>query len=172
MKNNSQNHPRMVMTEVRDTTKDILSPMRRHWIILFLLLVGLATILLGKNTVAESTPIIEKQTAWIVRATIEAEEASVVDPYSKYDGHAVPHPRREPDALVTIKISRYDPQLGGPNCFRWGWDPVKGYYSCLSGLSNGERWEVNYEISIACDERWPYYTIVEIDGQLLYCKDH
>jgi len=172
-----RNNPLMVMPEAKGAVEDILSPIRRRWMLLFLLLVALSAILLGPNNSTEGSGAkTEPRDSWLVGETIKdpVVEATPIpeDPYSKYDGQVVPHPRRQPDALVIIKISRYDPQLGGPNCFRWGWDPVKGYDSCLSGLSNGERWEVNYEISVACDQRWPYYTIVEIDGQLWYCKDH
>ena len=168
-----QNHPLMVMTEAKQAGEDILSPVRRRWMILFLMLVAASAILLTKGPV-ESTPIIEVRDSWVVRATIEAEDIPNIqkpamlpeDPYAKYAGQVVPHPRRNPDALVVIKISRYDPQLGGTNCFRWG----NG--TCLSNMSNGEDWRVNYEIALACDQSWPYYTVVEIAGQLWWCKDH
>ncbi len=87
------------------------------------------------------------------------------DVYAGYAGALVDHPGREPDTLKTIKISRYDPQLGGPNCFRWG----NG--TCLSPLANGERWEDNYGVAIAAPREVPFGTVIEIGGQLWVVKD-
>ena len=100
-------------------------------------------------------------------------EVQPVDIYAKYDGQPVPHPRRQPDSLIVVKVSRYDPQLGGTNCFRWG----QG--TCLSNLANGEDWRINYEIAIACPSNFPLRdwengipgAIIEIDGKLWECKD-
>ena len=100
---------------------------------------------------------------WETATAIPAEPTP--DPYAKYDESKVPHPRREPDRLITVKISRYDPQLGGTNCFRWG----NG--TCLSNLANGEDWRLNYGIAIACPREYPFGTIMEIGGQLWECKD-
>jgi len=116
--------------------------------------------------VTEAWSIPEKQVRsqvysdWETATAIPAE-----DPYAKYDESKVPHPRREPDRLITVKISRYDPQLGGTNCFRWG----NG--TCLSNLANGEDWRLNYGIAIACPREYPFGTIMEIGGQLWECKD-
>jgi len=171
-----ERNPLMVMTEVRDTTRDMLSPIRRRWVVLFLVLVALSAILLGPNNSTEGSDAhTEPRDSWLVGETIKDPVAEATatavpeDPYAKYEGQVVPHPRRQPDALVIIKISRYDPELcpvSPTNCF----DCSGGY--CQSSMSNGERWEDNYEIAIACDQSWPYYTVVEIDGQLWYCKDH
>ena len=107
------------------------------------------------------------------QAEIPTVEVVPVDPFARYDGQPVPHPRRQPDSLIVVKISRYDPQLGGTNCFRWG----NG--TCLSNLANGEDWRVNYEIAIACPSSFPLRdwengipgAIIEIDGKLWECKD-
>lgn len=77
----------------------------------------------------------------------------------------VPHPGRNPDALVTVKISRYDPTLGGTNCFRW----VNGY--CQSPMANGERWEDKFGWAAACSPEWPFGTIFEIGDRRWSCKD-
>lgn len=181
--------PKMIMTEAHTTYLDFFTAHKRQRVILGLLLIGLLAIIISpKNQldaewraiyrgeilkgetfptpVAEEEPVILPLPTFDVNATAIAPEE--IDPYAKYEGQVVPHPRRNPDALVIIKISRYDPALGGPNCFTWSWSQN----TCLSNLSNGEDWRVNYEIALACDQSWPYYTVVEIDGQLWWCKDH
>lgn len=80
-------------------------------------------------------------------------------------GGLVPHPCREPDNLRIVRISRYDPSLGGVNCFRWG----NG--TCLSPLANGERWEHQFEQVAACAPEWPFGTIFEIGDHRWVCKD-
>lgn len=91
---------------------------------------------------------------------------AVEDPWLNIDdGFLVPHPRREPDDLIQVKVSWYNPALGGPNCFRF----VNGY--CQSPLANGERWEDNYGIAIACPRVMPFGTIIEFGGKRGICKD-
>ena len=159
--------PKMIMT---DFSQNIDSKTRLR-IIGFLLLLGLLAAVVIPDSPAESYPIEPYAGTAVERVVTPTPQitpqptATVVDPYSKYIGQAVPHPRREADELVTIKISRYDPQLGGTNCFRWG----NG--TCLSPMANGERWETNYEIAIACPGAWPFGTLVEIGWRLWICKD-
>jgi hypothetical protein len=106
---------------------------------------------------------------WPEQSEFEAWEQATalpeVDKFWKYEDGLVPHPRREPDQLRTVKISRYDPRLGGPNCATF----VDGY--CQSKLSNGEKWEDNFGISIAAPSGIPFGTIVEIGGRLWIVKD-
>lgn len=88
------------------------------------------------------------------------------DPWAGIDnGHLVPHPRREPDALIQVKVSWYNPELGGPNCFRF----VNGY--CQSALANGERWEDNYGVALACPREFEFGTVIEFGGKRGVCKD-
>jgi hypothetical protein len=72
---------------------------------------------------------------------------------------------RVPDAIVMVKVSRYNPELGGPNCF----DFRDG--GCQSPMANGERWEPYFGIAMACPQEWPFETVVEIDGKEWICKD-
>lgn len=91
---------------------------------------------------------------------------AVEDPWLNIDeGHKVPHPRREPDELIQVVVSWYNPALGGPNCFRF----VNGY--CQSPLANGERWEENFGIAIACPRSLPFGTVIEFGGKRGICKD-
>jgi hypothetical protein len=126
-------------------------------IIIFIMVVFIVGYLYGYSSV--DWPKQSEFEAW------EQATALPVDKFWKYEGGLVPHPRREPDDLRTIKISRYDPRLGGPNCATF----VAGY--CESGLANGEKWEDNFGISIAAPSTIPFETIVEIGGRLWIVKD-
>jgi hypothetical protein len=165
----NQNHPVMVMTEVKETVSDMLSPRARRWLIVFFLLVAVLAIFFPVEVNKKEVQLHDSWTSYTVvrkaEAVLEPEAAPEPDPYAKYEGQPVAHPRRQPDALVTIKISRYDPRLGGTNCFHWG----NG--TCLSSMANGERWEENYEKAVACAMEWAFGTIVEIEGKLWECKD-
>lgn len=82
-------------------------------------------------------------------------------------GGLVPHPCREPDNLRIVRISRYDPQLGGTNCFRW--DHVNN--TCASNTADGSDWRLGFEQWAACAPEWPFGTIFEIGSHRWICKD-
>lgn len=82
-------------------------------------------------------------------------------------GGLVPHPCREPDNLRIVRISRYDPSLGGVNCFQWDYK----YSTCRSAMANGDRWEDQFEKAAACSPEWPFGTIFEIGDHRWVCKD-
>ena len=79
----------------------------------------------------------------------------------------VGHPGREADELFMITISRYDPNLGGPNCFTWSYSQNR----CLSRTASGEDWENKYGEIAACAREWPFGTIFELDGTFWRCSD-
>ena len=83
------------------------------------------------------------------------------------EGGLVDHPCREPDQLLTFKISRYDPSLGGTNCFKWDYLNE----TCESPTASGERWEHGFERFAACPSSFPFGTIVEIGSKRWICKD-
>jgi hypothetical protein len=66
-----------------------------------------------------------------------------------------------------VKVSHYDPSLGGPNCARF----VDG--ECLSKLSNGEHWQdyIEEEKTIACPMELPFGTFIYLDGKEYVCRD-
>jgi hypothetical protein len=52
------------------------------------------------------------------------------------------------------------------NCFR----VVNNY--CQSPLANGERWETNFNIAVACPKEFPFGTVIILeDGSKWECKD-
>jgi len=67
--------------------------------------------------------------------------------------------------LVTIRYSRYDPALGGPNCSRF----VNGV--CISNMASGEPWAPWMERACACPPEWAFGTVVVLDGQRWECQD-
>jgi len=68
---------------------------------------------------------------------------------------------------IIVKISHYDPNLGGTNCASWYDD------YCHSKMSNGERWEdyIEKNDTIACPKELPFGTIIWIEGNNYVCRD-
>lgn len=132
--------------------------------IIFVVLAALIiTYLVGYSSAEWPVPVSQERSEF--EAWAQATALPAVDEFWEYADGLVPHPRREPDQLRTVKISRYDPRLGGPNCATF----VAGY--CQSKLANGEKWEDNFGISIAAPRTIPFGTIVEIGGRLWIVKD-
>ena len=69
--------------------------------------------------------------------------------------------------LIVVKISHYNPSLGGPNCARF----VNG--ECLSKMSNGERWQdyMGNNDTIACPVELPFGTKINFGGDVFTCRD-
>jgi hypothetical protein len=97
---------------------------------------------------------------------LEPTELPILQPACPQGG-LVPHPCREPDNLRIVRISRYDPQLGGTNCFRW--DHVNN--TCASNTADGSDWRLGFEQWAACAPEWPFGTIFEIGSHRWVCKD-
>ena len=68
-------------------------------------------------------------------------------------------------STITIRYSRYDPSLGGPNCFSF----VGGV--CISNMASGKPWAPYMESACACVPEWPFGTIVIVDGKRWTCLD-
>jgi hypothetical protein len=68
---------------------------------------------------------------------------------------------------IVVKISHYNPTLGGPNCARF----VGG--ECLSKMSNGEKWQTYWgqDNTIACPMSLPFGTVIWVDGTNYTCRD-
>jgi len=66
-----------------------------------------------------------------------------------------------------VKISHYDPSLGGVNCARF----ING--ECVSKMANGERWQDYYysNDTIACPSELPFDTVLVIFGKEYTCRD-
>lgn len=66
-----------------------------------------------------------------------------------------------------VKLSHYDPSLGGVNCAYF----VNG--ECLSTMANGERWQTYYETNdtLACPAELPFGTVVNIFERDYTCRD-
>lgn len=66
-----------------------------------------------------------------------------------------------------VKISHYDPSLGGTNCawFHNG--------DCLSNMANGESWKLYYgnNNTIACPIELPFGTRIMLDENIYTCRD-
>jgi len=66
-----------------------------------------------------------------------------------------------------IRISYYNPALGGTNCGSW----VNG--TCVSNMAVGLPWKPWVGKAVACPQDWPFYTRVIIpDGTEWVCLDH
>ena len=68
---------------------------------------------------------------------------------------------------ILVKVSHYDPSLGGVNC-AWYENGV-----CRSLLANGEMWQ-NYYFSndtIACPMELPFGTRIMLDENIYTCRD-
>jgi len=68
---------------------------------------------------------------------------------------------------IIVKISHYNPSLGGVNCARW----ANG--ECLSKMSNGERWQEYWgeNDTIACPFELSFGTVIWVDGIEYTCRD-
>ena len=66
-----------------------------------------------------------------------------------------------------MKISHYDPSLGGVNCARF----ING--ECVSKMANGERGQDYYysNDTIACPSELPFDTVLVIFGKEYTCRD-
>lgn len=69
--------------------------------------------------------------------------------------------------IITVKVSHYNPSLGGPNCARF----VNG--ECLSKLSNGEPWQeyMGKNNTIACPFELDFGREIVLDGSSYTCRD-
>ena len=67
--------------------------------------------------------------------------------------------------MITVRYSRYDPALGGPNCSRF----VNGV--CISNMASGHPWVPYMESACACVPEWPFGTVVILDGKEWTCMD-
>jgi len=68
---------------------------------------------------------------------------------------------------ITVKISHYNPELGGVNCGHF----VNG--KCVSHLANGESWEkyIDTKNVIACPQELRIGTKIKILGRVWVCRD-
>ncbi|KKL00950.1 hypothetical protein LCGC14_2627750, partial [marine sediment metagenome] len=69
------------------------------------------------------------------------------------------------DNSIVLKVSHYNPDLGGVNCanFQDG--------ECVSKMANGERWQDNIGLAIACPKELEFGTKIKIDDRVWECKD-
>ena len=74
---------------------------------------------------------------------------------------------QSPGKEIKVKISHYNPKLGGPNCFSF----VDG--ECISSLSNGEKWETYFETNdtIACPIELDFGTRIMLNDTIYTCRD-
>ena len=77
------------------------------------------------------------------------------------------HQEKEAQAgqKILVKISHYDPSLGGVNCLTF----VNG--ECISPMANGQDWKKWVEKAIACPAELPFETKIVITGREWICKD-
>lgn len=68
---------------------------------------------------------------------------------------------------IIVKVSHYNPSLGGPNCASF----VNG--ECISKMSNGERWQDYWGEynTIACPFELNFGTVISLDGNEFTCRD-
>lgn len=80
-----------------------------------------------------------------------------------------PKPTKKPvkKIPITVKVSHYNPSLGGPNCARF----VDG--ECISKMSNGEKWQDYFgkNNTIACPFELEFGTVISLDGVKYTCRD-
>lgn len=126
--------------------KTIFLTVRQALIITLVLLGVIAVFALDNNVQAEDMPKLNIQ--------LNCPEDGLVK-----------HPCRQPDALITVKLSHYWPPLGGPNCFHF----VDG--ECLSGMSSGYPWQDWVDRAAACPSSLPFGTIIEFNNRRFICLD-
>lgn len=66
---------------------------------------------------------------------------------------------------ITIKVSWYNPALGGTNCGNF----IDG--ECISNMSSGEDWRNWIGKAMACPPEIPFWTKVIIDNREWICLD-
>ena len=66
---------------------------------------------------------------------------------------------------IMVKVSHYNPQLGGVNC-AWFVDD-----ECVSKMANGERWQEWVGLAIACPKELEFGTKLKIGERVWECKD-
>ena len=66
---------------------------------------------------------------------------------------------------IKVRISHYEPWLGGINCFNF----VNG--ECLSKMSSGKRWQDYIDVAIACPVELEFGTKIIIEGREWVCLD-
>lgn len=69
------------------------------------------------------------------------------------------------DNSIILKVSHYNPDLGGTNCANF----VNG--ECVSKMANGEDWQDNIGIAIACPRELEFGTKIKINDRVWECKD-
>jgi len=108
------------------------------------------------ETVTETEPIVEESTD--ENTNISVDESINEDTAIHIPSGAIP---------ITVKVSHYNPALGGPNCARF----VNG--ECVSKLSGGGRWQdyIEEEQTIACPMQVPFGSIVYLDNIAYTCRD-
>ena len=78
-----------------------------------------------------------------------------------------PTPTPTDETNIIVKVSHYNPELGGVNCltFKNG--------KCISKLANGEDWEkyITTKNVIACPKELPLGTKIKVLGRVWICKD-
>lgn len=67
--------------------------------------------------------------------------------------------------VISVKVSWYNPELGGTNCYKWG----NG--TCLSNMASGKDWRKYFGEALACPRELPFGTRMEIDGRSWTCWD-
>jgi len=104
--------------------------------------------------VVQAVPTVEE-----VKTEDIQEEAATVD-IETTDNNQEGYP-------IIVKVSHYNPSLGGPNCARF----VNG--ECLSKMSNGERWQDYWGEynTIACPFELPFGTVILLDENEFTCRD-
>lgn len=68
---------------------------------------------------------------------------------------------------IIVKVSHYDPNLGGTNCASW----QDG--GCAARMANGERWQDYFEEgnTIACPAELEFGTRIDFGGDTYTCRD-
>lgn len=104
-----------------------------------------------------------------VPSVVQAAAPTQPQPVAVEAGVSQAAPSQLPDTnehqMQRIRFSRYDPALGGTNCFQF----VNGV--CVSTMANGEPWAPWMEKACACPPEWPFGTQVILDGKVWICKD-
>lgn len=88
--------------------------------------------------------------------------------YSTPEPVIMPTPDLTPHGQkIVVKISHYDPNLGGVNCASW----YDG--GCMAHMANGEPWQDYFEENntIACPFELPFGTRINFGGDSYTCRD-
>lgn len=97
---------------------------------------------------------------------VSTDSKSTEDADESLNAETAPH-MPEGAIPIIVKISHYNPALGGPNCARF----VNG--ECISKMSNGERWQdyIEDERTIACPMEVPFGSNIYLDYVEYTCRD-